>query len=745
MVSRTLRRQLITLVAGLGMALGLASLLLLTRSAQSPEEFHRLSTLTLMLNLGGLALLVVLLAGNLLRLTRDLRERRPGSKLKGRMVTMFIGLAVLPLLLVYYFSVQFLNRGIDSWFDVQIESGLAEALALSRDVLDIQMTNNLAVTEAVALNLFGLPDRQIFRELDRERIEAGAREMTLYSDASRIVATSSDASFNGVPPAIEPEVLLQTRQGRPYVYFDPLEFEVRTAAPVASVDGKPDQILRATFAVPARLAQRAETVDRTFTNYSQLKFLRDPLKRTLTLTLTVILLVSLLAAIYGAFFFSRRLVAPIQQLVAGTRAVAEGDFDTRLPTPSRDDIGFLVSSFNDMTRRLARARETAAQSQIMVESERQKLAVILARLSTGVVSLRTDFRIRTANASASAILGFDIESAIGENLFAIARGHGLLEQFADVAGVHFANGESEWREQIVLSGEVGRRILTCGCSALPADDESPSGYVIVIDDITALLQAQRDAAWGEVARRLAHEIKNPLTPIQLSAERLRRKYLRTMGAEDAQVLDRATNTIVQQVESMKEMVNAFSEYARAPDMDISELDINALVRDIAELYRLQDASVVIELALDRTNPTIRADAGRVRQMLHNLIRNSVEALDEREDGRVAVATEFVDADAGQRFVAIDVTDNGPGFELSRIEQVFDPYVTSKPKGTGLGLAIVKKLVEEHAGEISAKNVAAGGAAVSVRLPADESTREAMLALQPQHGGARDTDKRREPA
>ncbi len=746
MVSRVLKRQAVTLIAVLGVALGLASLLLLTRSAQSPEDFHRLSTVTLMLNLAGAALLLVLLAGNLARLSRDLRERRPGSKLKGRMVAMFIVLAVLPMLLVYYFSVQFLNRGIDSWFDVQIESGLADALELSRDVLDIQMTENLSETEAIALDLFGLPERQIFRELDRKRIESGAREMTLYSDASRIVATSSDVSLNSMPAPIETEVLLQARQGRPYVYFDPVKFEIRTAALVTSVDGQPDRILRATFQVPARLAERAETVDRTFTNYSQLKFLRDPLKRTLTLTLTVILLVSLLSAIYGAFFFSRRLVAPIQQLVAGTRAVAEGDFDTRLPTPSRDDIGFLVASFNDMTRRLASARETAAQSQLLVESERQKLAVILARLSTGVVSLEADYRIRTANPSASAILGIDLEAFIGENLFDIAGGNALLEQFADVAGVHFASGEAEWREQIVLSGEVGRRILTCGCSALPTEDDSPSGYVVVFDDITALLQAQRDAAWGEVARRLAHEIKNPLTPIQLSAERLRRKYLKEMQSDDAQVLDRATHTIVQQVESMKEMVNAFSEYARAPDMDMTTVGLNDLIREVGELYRLQESGIEIELALDKTEPELTADAGRIRQMLHNLLRNSVEAMTSSEAGRILVSTALVAGDApGTKFVEIEVADNGPGFQSARIEQVFDPYVTSKPKGTGLGLAIVKKLVEEHVGVISARNDDAGGAVVSIRLPADESTREAMLALQPQRGSARDNEKRREQA
>ena len=269
-------------------------------------------------------------------------------------------------------------------------------------------------------------------------------------------------------------------------------------------------------------------------------------------------------------------VFEFRRFAAGTRAVAEGDFDTRLPAPTRDEIGFLISSFNDMTQRLAAARREASLSQALVESERANLEVILARLSTGVLALENDLRIRTANQASGAILGIDLENRSGEMLTDIARQSPLLEQFVDVARMHLAAGETEWREQIVLRGEVGRRVLTCACTTLPGDEQHAAGYVIVFDDITALLQAQRDAAWGEVARRLAHEIKNPLTPIQLSAERMRRKYLASMSEDDAQVLDRATHTIVQQVEAMKEMVNAFSDYARAPDMEMSRFDLDKL-------------------------------------------------------------------------------------------------------------------------------------------------------------------------
>ncbi len=729
METRALRRITISVLAALGLALGIAALLLLTRSAQTPEDFDRLSNVTLLLNVAGIALLLALLAGNLTRLVRDLGANAPGARLKARMVSMFIGLAILPLLLVYYFSIQFLYRGIDSWFDVQIETGLADALDLSQAVLEMQKRVDLDATESLALDLFGLPERTLFRELASRRMQIGARELTVFSKDRRIVATSAAAAVTDVPDPIENEVLLQTRQGTPYVYFDPLNFEVRTAASISSSStGMPDRILRASFPVPPRIAQRAADVGATYTNYKQLEYLREPLKRTLLLTLTVILLVSLLAAIYGAFFFSRRLVAPIQQLVAGTQAVAAGNFDTRLPMPSRDEIGFLVNSFNDMTQRLAIARESASHSQALVESERRYLQIILARLSTGVISLQSDFKIRTANQSASAILGADLSAAVGERLYDVARDRVLLGQFVDVVQMHLQAGESEWREQIVLRGEAGRRVLTCACSALLAGSEA-DGFVIVFDDITALLQAQRDAAWGEVARRLAHEIKNPLTPIQLSAERLRRKYLKQMANDEAEVLDRATHTIVQQVEAMKSMVNAFSEYARAPDMHMSTVDLNQLVVEVVELYRTRESELTIDVATDSDVPTLDADAGRLRQILHNLLRNAVEAIDAADNGHINVQTKFRH-EAGVQLVSVSVRDNGPGFKDVDTEKIFDPYVTSKPKGTGLGLAIVKKLVEEHAGAIYARTLPDGGAEVMLELPVDETAREAMLARQP---------------
>ena len=685
----------------------------------------------------------MLLVGNLARLLREYRTNVPGAKLKARIVGMFVGLAILPLLVVFYFSLQFINRGIDSWFNLEVEDGLDSALELSRAVLEIQKREHLYATQQVSRRLGMVNEQQFIFELSMLRRESGASEMTLFGRNGRIIATSSDSASASLPKPLTEEVLLQSQQNRPFVSLDPLEngnYEIRTAV-LFTIRGRaePTGVIQAYFPVTERLGRMTNSVENSLRGYQQMVFLREPLKSTLTLTLTVVLMLSLLTAIYGAFVLSRRLVAPIQDLVAGTRAVAQGDFDTQLPTPARDEIGFLISSFNDMTQRLATARREASLSQALVEAERANLEVILARLSTGVVALDSDLRIRTANQASGAILNVNLENRVGEFLPDVAKNEPLLGQFVDVARVHLDSGETEWREQIVLRGEVGRRVLTCACTTLPSDEDTPAGYVIVFDDITALLQAQRDAAWGEVARRLAHEIKNPLTPIQLSAERMRRKYLDSMSEEDGQILDRATHTIVQQVEAMKEMVNAFSDYARAPDMEFGRFNLDHLVHEVVDLYRAQDSSVEIVVTSDPTIPLIDADIGRVRQMLHNLVRNAIEALESTANGRIDVQVSAAEID-GIELALIKVEDNGPGFQTGSVSQVFDPYVTTKPKGTGLGLAIVKKLVEEHVGTIRAENRKQGGASISVRLPLNESAREAMIAKVPGR-----SEKRRERA
>ncbi len=726
-------------------ALWIVGLLLFSQVTENSDDFARWTNWIFLINAVGIIVLVSLIAGNLFRLIRDHRRQVPGSRLETRVVTLLSVLAIAPLVVVYSFSVEFINRGIDEWFNVDVEQGLGNAIELSQTALDLQTRDSVAALEAMARVLnSGEGRNDLATEVGRLQRERGARELTIFGPNNQIVATSAEDPEAAVPPPPSEEMLLRFRQpavdsslaaagvpqrsddlvlagrpGEPYVNLEPTadgSFQITTAVTLDPQLGTGEtQILRAVFPVPPRFSELANSVEGSFNQFTGLDFQRTALKYGFTLTLSLVLLIALLASVYGAFYSARRLIGPIQQLMQGTQAVARGDLDTRLPAAPHDEIGFLVNSFNDMTRRLATARQEARTSEQLVDSERQKLAVILARLSTGVVSLEPDMRIRTANGAASAIFGADLESHIGESLEELSETRPQLAQFLTVARAHTERHETEWREQIVLRDDAGRRVLMCTCTELPAEESTPGGFVVVFDDVTELLQAQRDAAWGEVARRLAHEIKNPLTPIQLSAERLRRRYL---DAETGKLdlLDRSTHTIIQQVEAMKDMVNAFSEYARAPVMELSFVDINELIGEVAELYRHQEKPVAIEIASEPKLPRIEADIGRMRQVLHNLMRNALEATENRTDAHIDIATRFIAADARES-VEIVVTDNGPGFSADIVDRAFEPYVTSKAKGTGLGLAIVKKLIEEHGGQIRAGNGEHGGARIVILLPA----------------------------
>ena len=715
---KRIKRAALVVLFAFGVLLWLAALLLFSRVAENSDDFARLQNWILLINSLGVSVLVVLIAVNLTRLIRDLRRHVPGSRLKLRMITLLVALAVTPLVVVYAFSVAFINRGIDNWFSVDVERGLNDALTLSQTAFDVQKRRNLEELERMALRLAEAEPADVVTELAMLRRDSGAEELTVFGANNRIIATISSQPGVNVPADPAEEVLFQLRERRPYVSLEPLpDGQYQVVAAMSLEDAMPQAepwILQARFAVDPRLSVFANSVQETYNQYEGLSFLRTALKFSFTLTLSLVLLISVLVSVYGAFTSARRLVGPIQQLMQGTRAVARGDFDTKLPVPARDEIGFLINSFNDMTQRLADARQQARSSEQKVESERRRLEVILARLTTGVVALEPDMRIRTANAAAGVILNLDLEAHVGESLVELAKTRPALGQFLTVSAEKIAEGKTEWREQIVLRGDVGRRVLMCACTALPGDAAAPSGYVVVFDDITALLQAQRDAAWGEVARRLAHEIKNPLTPIQLSAERLRRRYL-TADTGDLDLLDRATHTIIQQVEAMKEMVNAFSQYARTPDVELSRFDLNDLISAVTELYRSPENPVAIKLSFDANLAPIEADAGRMRQVFHNLMRNALEAMERQSDARVDISTRHV-LRGGTDAVEIKVADNGPGFSEDMIHQAFDPYVTDKVKGTGLGLAIVKKLIEEHGGQIRATNREHGGAEISILLP-----------------------------
>jgi nitrogen fixation/metabolism regulation signal transduction histidine kinase len=737
-IGKRVGRAALTLLAALGVLLWLAALLSFTKVTENSDDFASRQYWILLINSVGIGALLILIVTNLWHLVRDYRHHIPGSRLRARMVSVLVMVAVTPLVGVYIFSVEFINRGIDNWFSVDVEQGLGDALELGQTVLGIQTRSRLEQIGVLAERLGTIDRLELPLALEGLRRDSDALDLTVYGPNNQILAISSEDLEPAAPRYPTDEVLLQLRQQRRYVSVEPRpdgQYQIRAAAVIAPSNTRDDfEFVQGTFPLEQRLSTLVNAVQGSYKQFSELTFLRTALKYSFTLTLSLVLLISLLASVYGAFYFARRLVVPIQQLMQGTRAVARGDFATRVPTPARDEIGFLVHSFNDMTQRLAKASEDARLSQQQLERERRKLEVILARLSTGVLSLEADLRVRTANHAAGAILGVDLGAHVGESVVTLAEGKPLLAQFVSVAQAHLQQGDSEWREQIMLRDEGGRRVLMCACTELPGDVDSPSGYAIVFDDITALLQAQRDAAWGEVARRLAHEIKNPLTPIQLSAERLRRKYVRPEGGE-VDLLDRATHTIIQQVEAMKEMVNAFSEYARTPRMDVGSLDLNALIAEVSDLYSHSERPLTIALSLSEDVPNIEADAGRLRQVLHNLLRNALEATEHQDAARVEISTRRVES-GETPLVEIKVADNGPGFQPTVKDQAFDPYVTSKPKGTGLGLAIVKKLVEEHGGQITARNREQGGAEIVILLP---------MAVDASHPFARRHDHRRERA
>ena len=730
-------------LTAVAVAAGVAALVLLAASVENSTLFSHWQPWILLLNICGVVALMVLLARKFWQLYRDFRDHKPGSRLTVRTVVMFGGLVIAPLIIVYLFSLDFINRGIDSWFRVEIKQGLNDALVLSRSALDLRLREQARRTEIFARSLRELRGPELLQRLDEERRATEAKEIIVYDASGRASALSSDTPMAQQPAPAPPDVALQVAAGRSYVSLNPLpngQYTIATAAPIA--DAVSARAMRRyvliDYEVPQELSALAEAVQHTSSQYGDLSAVREPLKISFRLTLTLVVLLTLLAAIYGAIFSAQRLTRPVQDLIAGTRAVGKGDFETRLPLPSRDEMGFLVHSFNDMTKRLRRASEEAKRSRQAVERERERLSIILSRLSTGVIVTDRELRVHSANQSAATILGGDFGTpAAGQNLAQLGGGNLRFSTFLAELRARLQSGWDEWREQLTLPGEAGERVLLWACTPLP-DESEHGGVVIVFDDITALLAAQRDAAWGEVARRLAHEIKNPLTPIQLSAERLRRKLLGGMNAEDAQLLERATHTIVQQVDAMKQMVNAFSEYARAPDMRLAHFSLNQLVTEVAELYRLQDPAAEIRLDLDPTLPEIEADRGRMRQLLANLITNGIEALAGVADGYVELSTRQQRAE-GAVAAVICVLDNGPGFRKEILGRLFDPYVTGKPRGTGLGLAIVKRIVEEHGGRIEAENRPEGGAKILVLLPVSDQDRSLFA------GGERRVDLRRERA
>ncbi|MDD3517370.1 MAG: ATP-binding protein [Chromatiales bacterium] len=712
------------IVMGSVFLLLLVSLYLMGDAVQHSERFGQFYIWLLAFNSLALLALAGLILVNLAQVLRQALRREPGSRLTLKLVLVFALLALAPVSVVYYFSTKFLGEGIDSWFDVRVEKALEDALELSRSSFDHHLRQRLREAIAMARQLEGVNDLLASFTLEDLRADGAAVELSLFGANNRIIASSSSDTGQVLPRLLTEEILLRLQQGQPYTSVEPMygNLHIRTVVPVAERGSNRSgtRYLQAVFPVDARLSHLADNVQDAFAAYKEFAFLRQPLKQSFTITLSLVLLLSVMSAMWAAFFSARRLVAPVRELAEGTRAVAAGEYHKRLPVHQNDELGFLVRSFNDMTATLAATRDEVERSRQLAEVQRAYLEAVLQNLSSGVLTLDRGLELHTANTAANEILELDLGRRVGQALDEIGHESPLVARLLETLGPQLERCETGWQTEITVFGAAGRKVLMCRGVWLPRLSGMRAGHVIVIDDITTLIQAQRNAAWGEVARRLAHEIKNPLTPIQLSAERLGRKLLPQLDEAHADILRRGAHTIIQQVEAMKNMVNAFGDYARAPAMAPRPTNLNDLVRDVVELYRDGATGTQIVLEFDTGLPLLDLDTDRMRQLLHNLIKNGLEALGGTPQSRLTITTRCM-REGHCDMVELRIEDNGPGFDQTVAGQMFEPYVTNKPKGTGLGLAIVKKIVEEHGGMVSADNGKTGGACITVRLPV--TTRE----------------------
>ncbi len=703
-------RYLLILCVGLGAI----ALFLLATASNDPALFAEFYQLLLILNGGVAVMLMTLVIYQLFRLRGKLKARVFGARLTLRLVLLFALMAVLPGALIYGMSVQFLARSIEAWFQVPVDRALEGGINLGRGMLNNMLRELDAKADAMALTLSTRPPAEHLAALNTLREQAAVQEVTLFNMRGNVIAVAGNERVGLMPQLPGAAALRELRSRRTYSAVESIPGKglyLRVLVPISMLSLADElRVLQLLQPVPRQLTQDAEAVQSGYREYQELALSRRGLKRLYGLTLTLTLLLALLSAVALGFLLSDRLSAPLGVLVEGTRAVAQGDYSQRAAVASSDELGVLTQSFNSMTLQLTEARAAAERHQAELAQAKAYLESIVANLSAGVLAFDDALELRAANRSAGVILGVDFASLMGaapRRWPDIAPG---LSELARTISCAFEDaGDREWSQQVERRSRDSRQLLLLRGTQLPQSTER--GYVVVFDDITHLAEAQRAAAWSEVARRLAHEIRNPLTPIQLSAERLQLKLGRKLDGSDADVLSRSTRTIVNQVMALKNMVDAFSQYARSPEGAMRELDINALAQEVLVLY---EASLgrAVRLELTPGLPPVLGDAGQLRQVMHNLLQNAQDALVGTPQPQLVVTSSFAD-----RAVQLSFTDNGCGFPEGLIERAFEPYVTTKPKGTGLGLVIVKKIVEEHGGTVTIANALPGGARVTVRLPA----------------------------
>ncbi len=697
-------------------ALGLILLYLLSLASANTAISGNYYKILLYLNIALATVLVGLIALQFKNLYINIKNHVVGSRLNLRMVSAFAMMAIIPGVIVYAVSVNFLSQSIESWFNVKVESALDSGLSLGQRALDALLADMELKAESMATSLSLQPVRSQYRLLNDLREKSGIQDATLLSPSGRIMAVSSGDSATFLP---ELPSLSQLKQAsyRLVGKVEPIPDKglyLRILVPVNSTELTGDTlILQLLHPVPKALSNTAESVQEVYRDYQELSYSRNSLKDIFKLTLTLVLMLAMLSALAIAFVLSRRLSQPLTVLAEGTRTIADGNYDKILPEHGKDELGVLVKSFNSMTRQLQDANKATERNRARLEAARGYLETILAHLSSGVLAINRNGELRTFNLAATDILGVNLGPYENEKFTKIAAEHHFLAEFVKVVQTHFEltleaeQTKEELSRQLEVLGPQGKQLLLVRATRLPAN--ANSGFVVVFDDVTTMVQAQRDAAWSEVARRLAHEIKNPLTPIQLSAERMQLKLYNKLSKEDASMLKRATTTIVNQVGAMKSMVNEFSEYARAPSAHLTKINVNQLIRDVSGLYENSQVKISYDLAPDM--PDVMGDGTMLRQVLHNLMQNAQDALIDTDSPEIIVKTTWNDVN-----VSLIVSDNGQGFPDDVLAHAYEPYVTTKAHGTGLGLAIVRKMVEEHFGQIKIENIPSGGACITIQLP-----------------------------
>jgi nitrogen fixation/metabolism regulation signal transduction histidine kinase len=689
------------------------------------------------------------------------RQGRFGTRLLAKLAFIFALVGVVPGAIIYIVSYQFVSRSIESWFDVNVETALTSGLTLGRGMLENsladyknrgrQMSDQLASADPSSLTLallrmrdqYNVQDAVVFErprdQYNREDLNAGGGSLRV--SGLRTVAQAS-GNYYALLPTNEPtNAMLKAAQDHPYgtiegeIDGDPksngpkgaLRLRVVTKIPDPTTTTEfqhVDRYLQIEQPVSQELARNADAVQRAYREYQEKRLGRTGLRKMYIGTLTLALFLATFIAMMLALALGNQLARPLFLLAQGTKEVAEGDYTPKREINSRDELGFLTQSFNAMTRQLSEARQAVENNRIALEHSKAYLESILANLTAGVFVFDRQFRLTTANRGAERIFRQPFKALLNQPLDLI----GALAEFGAMVKKAFAERDAaavgsdrpigdrgHWQQQVAVTVPGENEPLTLlvrGTQLLAAtdgeEDAETTGYVVVFDDISDVISAQRSVAWGEVARRLAHEIKNPLTPIQLSAERLQMKLSDKLAAPDAEVLKRASTTIVNQVQAMKQMVDDFREYARTPPAVLGNLQLNELVAEVLTLYGIEDGKTPIKVDLTKL-PVIRGDATQIRQVIHNLLQNAQDAVADVAEPRVLLETrtvEYGEPDAsGHARVAVRLTvsDNGSGFPARILSRAFEPYVTTKAKGTGLGLATVKKIVDEHGARIDIRN------------------------------------------